>query len=66
LTGENTSFKKELQVVQKAMTLSYLKIKLSIEEISSLVGYSEVNAFSRAFKNWTGMTVTDYRKQQGL
>ncbi|HFU4460397.1 TPA: hypothetical protein ACGPAL_001947 [Streptococcus suis] len=35
-------------------------------EISSLIGYSEVNAFSRAFKNWIGMTVTDYKKQQGL
>ncbi|HFI0467848.1 helix-turn-helix domain-containing protein [Streptococcus plurextorum] len=66
LSAENTSFKQELQAVQKAMTFSYLKMKLPAEEISSLIGYSEVNAFSRAFKNWTGMTVTDYKKQQGL
>ncbi|HGO5512044.1 AraC family transcriptional regulator [Streptococcus suis] len=41
-------------------------MKLPAEEISSLIGYSEVNAFSRVFKKWTGMTVTDYKKQQGL
>ncbi|HFI0102426.1 TPA: helix-turn-helix domain-containing protein [Streptococcus suis] len=64
--AQNTSFKQELQAVQKAMTFSYLKMKLPAEEISSLIGYSEVNAFSRAFKKWTGMTVTDYKKQQGL
>ncbi|HFR3837960.1 TPA: helix-turn-helix domain-containing protein [Streptococcus suis] len=44
------------------MTFSYLKMKLPAEMISSLIGYSEVNAFSRAFKKWTGMTVTDYKK----
>ncbi|WP_238336593.1 helix-turn-helix domain-containing protein [Streptococcus suis] len=35
-------------------------------KITQLLGYSEVNAFSRTFKKWTGMTVTDYKKQQGL
>lgn len=64
LSAENTGFKQELQAVQKAMAFSYLKMKLSAEEISDLVGYSEVNAFSRAFKSWTGMTVTEYRKRE--
>ncbi len=63
LSAENTSFKQELQAVQKAVVFSYLKMNLSTEEISSLVGYSEVNAFSRAFKKWTGMTMTDYKKK---
>ncbi|MGT2668135.1 helix-turn-helix domain-containing protein [Streptococcus porcorum] len=45
------------------MAFSYLKMNLSAEEISSLVDYSEVNAFSRAFKKWTGMTITDYNKK---
>lgn len=63
LAAENTSFKQELQSVQKAMTFSYLKMNLPTEEISTLVGYSEVNAFGRAFKNWTGMTLTEYKKQ---
>ncbi|MGT2711872.1 helix-turn-helix domain-containing protein [Streptococcus oriscaviae] len=38
-------------------------MKLPTEEISSLVGYSEVDAFSRAFNKWTGMTLTNYKKQ---
>lgn len=63
LSAENTSFKQELQAVQKAMAFSYLKMGLPTEEISSLIGYSEVNAFSRAFKKWTGMTLTNYKKQ---
>ena len=63
LSAENTSFKQELQAVQKAMAFSYLKLGLPTEEISSLIGYSEVNAFSRAFKKWTGMTLTEYKKE---
>lgn len=63
LTAENTTFKQELQAVQKAMAFSYIKQDLSTEEISALIGYSEVNAFSRAFKKWTGMTVTAYKKE---
>lgn len=66
LSAENTSFKQELQAVQKAMAFSYLKMKLPTEEISSLIGYSDVNAFIRAFKKWTGMTLTDYKKSHNL
>lgn len=62
LSAENTNFKQELQAVQKTMAFSYLKMSLPVEEISSLIGYSEVTAFSRAFKKWTGMTVTEYKK----
>ncbi|HEL2651186.1 TPA: hypothetical protein T0G97_001359 [Streptococcus suis] len=50
LSAENTNIKQELQAVQKVMTFSYLKMKLPAEEISSLIGYSEVNAFSHATK----------------
>jgi len=32
-------------------------------EIAFLLGYSEVSAFSRAFKRWTGTTPLDYRRQ---
>lgn len=60
LSAENT----ELQAVKKAMSISYLKMKLPLEEISYLIGYSEVNAFSRAFKSWTGMSIMEYRKNE--
>ncbi|WP_194736037.1 hypothetical protein [Streptococcus suis] len=38
------------KLFKKTMTFSYLKMKLPAEEISSLIGYSEVNAFSHATK----------------
>lgn len=37
--------------------------RLSLAEISLLLGYSEQSAFSRAFRTWTGRTPQDYRQQ---
>lgn len=34
-----------------------------IDEICYLLGFSEISAFYRAFKRWTGMTPIEYRKQ---
>lgn len=34
-----------------------------VEEICYLLGFSEISAFYRAFKRWTGMTPMEYRKQ---
>ncbi len=43
----------------KEMALDYLANKrLSTAEIAFLLGYSEVSAFQRAFKNWTGKNPT--------
>lgn len=59
----------EVEVVEAETTVSvaykfaYANMGLPTEEISSLIGYSEVNAFSRAFKKWTGMTLTEYKKE---
>ena len=44
------------------MAFSYFKMNLPTEEISDLIGYSDV----RAFKKWTGITITEYKKQNGL
>lgn len=63
LSAELTTFQKQVQIVRKAMALSYLQLQLSSEEIADLLGYSEVNAFIRAFKQWTGRTVSAYRKE---
>ena len=37
----------------------------SASEIASMVGYDNSSYFARAFKKHTGMTPTDYRRQQG-
>jgi len=39
------------------------KKDLSAQDISELLGYSEVTNFRRAFKSWTGMSPKDYRQK---
>ena len=36
---------------------------LSIDEIGTLCGYSDINFFSRAFKSFAGLSPSNYRKQ---
>ena len=63
LAAENTSFNQMIKDIQKIMTFNYLEAKeLSIDEIAYLVGYTETSSFYRAFKKWTGKTVSQYQK----
>jgi AraC-like DNA-binding protein len=43
-----------------------LNNKLSITEISFLLGFQDTSNFSKAFKRWTGFSPTDYRDQHGI
>jgi AraC-like DNA-binding protein len=48
---------------RRRFALTYLRdAKNSLGEIAYLVGYSEVSAFNRAFKRWSGVTPSEYRK----
>ncbi|WP_157950013.1 AraC family transcriptional regulator [Vallitalea okinawensis] len=63
LSSENTTFIKELNHTRELLARNYLKDKsISNDDIAFLIGYSEANAFQRAFRNWTGMTTGQYRK----
>ena len=65
LSAENTSFNQLVKDIQKIMTFNYLEAKeLSIDEIAYLVGYTETSSFYRAFKKWTGKTVSQYQKEK--
>ena len=65
LSVENTGFNQMVKDIQKMMTFNYLEEKeLSIDEIAYLVGYSETSSFYRAFKKWTGKTVSQYQKDE--
>jgi AraC-like DNA-binding protein len=35
--------------------------EMSLTEIALNLGYSELSAFSRAFRNWTGMSPQSFR-----
>ena len=54
--------KKEVKKVQKNMAFTYLKLGISTEEISYLLGYTEVSVFLRAFKKWTKKSISEYKK----
>ena len=64
LTAEGTKFNQELQNVQNILAFSYFKNpEMTTEDVSYLLGYSEVSSFSRAFKKWTGQTISQYRER---
>jgi AraC-like DNA-binding protein len=43
------------------MATKYLRERISVEEITCLVGFAEPSVFRKAFKKWTGMTPGAYR-----
>lgn len=62
LANENTTFIKELNHTKGLLAKNYLKNKnISMAEIAFLIGYSDENAFRRAFQSWTGMTPREYK-----
>ncbi|WP_181190020.1 helix-turn-helix domain-containing protein [Bombilactobacillus bombi] len=62
LKEQGVTFAQLVQKVQKLLALRYMDTQeLSTGEIAYLVGYKEPASFSRAFKNWTGQTITAYR-----
>jgi AraC-like DNA-binding protein len=59
-------FKTLADDTRRRFALDYLRDrKQTVTEIAFLLGYSEVSAFNRAFKRWTGRTPLDYRRNIG-
>lgn len=64
LKSLNTSYQKVLDSVKRKLAMEYLQsTTLSVQEISDLLGYSEVTNFRRAFVKWADMSPYQYRKQ---
>lgn len=62
LTAENTSFSELLSEVRFAQARSLLHTsEVSMSEIAYLLGFSNVSAFSRAFKKWCGAAPSEFR-----
>ena len=63
LNEEGATFKKIHTQVKEQLAYSYLENpNLSIIEISFLLGYSDITAFQKAFKKWSGASPFQYRK----
>ena len=61
LQQESTTFQQIADAVRKSIALHYIESgKYQLKEISSILGYNEVSAFSRAFKRWTGQAPMEY------
>ncbi|MCG8611670.1 MAG: AraC family transcriptional regulator [Pseudomonadales bacterium] len=57
LANENTTFRLLLEKTRLELATIYLSDpELSIEEVTSKLGYRDRSAFSKAYKNWTGKT----------
>ena len=65
LEQQGLDFKKLVRDTRHQFALEYLKDHANtLTQIAFLLGYSEVSAFNRAFKHWTGSTPLDYRRKQ--
>ncbi|WP_170311551.1 AraC family transcriptional regulator [Vallitalea okinawensis] len=63
LKEENTSFNEQLNHTRELMVRNYLRMDMTLNEIAFLINYSDAKSLSRAFRVWTGMSITDYRSE---
>ena len=64
LKEHGVSFKQVVDDMRRRLALDYLLHRaLTLTQIAFLLGYSEVSAFNRAFKRWTGSTPLKYRNK---
>lgn len=65
LQEEGVSFQQLADSVRKTIALQYLSAgNHPLKEVSYILGYNELSAFTRAFKRWTGTTPFDYQKNK--
>ena len=64
LQEEGASYQKLVGEFRADLAQEYLRSSsISTKEVAFLLGYNDTNAFRRAFKEWTGTTVQEYRAQ---
>jgi AraC-like DNA-binding protein len=62
LKQEGTSYKQLLDGMRRELASQYVKeSRLSVNEITFMLGFSEPANFSRAFRRWTGVSPSEYR-----
>lgn len=65
LHAEGSSFGDELERLRRQLALEYVSTgELPFSEIATLLGFSHVAGFHRAFKRWTRETPGKYRRAQ--
>ncbi len=63
LAQQETSYSKLLNRVRQEYSEELLQgPRLSVSDMAYLLGYQDINSFSRHFKKWHGISVSEYRK----
>lgn len=63
LKDEQVSFQQITDEVRKSLAINYLKAgDVPIKQISYMLGYNELSAFTRTFKRWMGTTPGAYAR----
>lgn len=64
LRAEGAPFAAIVESVRRERAEAYLRARdVSISEVSWLLGFAEQSAFTRAFRRWTGMAPTEWRRR---
>lgn len=64
LEQKNTSYQEILENLRSDLARQYIGQKnISIIEITYLLGFTDTSNFARAFRRWTGVSPSQYRKQ---
>lgn len=64
LKDEDVTYQELADDVRRSLALHYLELGgYYVKEISYMLGYNELSAFSRAFKRWTGTTPAGYQRR---
>jgi len=62
LDAEGTSHREIVDNVRRALALEHLRSSsIAVSEVAFLLGFSSVQAFSRAFRRWTNRSPAEYR-----
>ncbi|WP_036997307.1 AraC-like transcriptional regulator QhpR [Metapseudomonas resinovorans] len=65
LQAEGTGFQQLLDSTRQSMAIRYLRdSSISLTQLSGLLGYNSLGAFSRAFSRWTGTSPQKWKQQQ--
>jgi AraC-like DNA-binding protein len=64
LAEEGTSFRALLNEARSTVAVDLLRnVGLTVEEVSTRLGYTEVSTFSHAFKRWYGLAPSAYSRR---
>ena len=64
LADNGFAFKDLIEATRRQLAENYIKEgQYSLMDTAFMLGYSEVSSFNRAFRRWTDLTPTQYRKQ---